>query len=84
MPYQYNTPEGYEEEEIAAVIAESLVSQLPSGICAAGMPASGNGAREHAHVESEPGVSQCPMVRLRAVGAQSVLSRYPTPGSVTR
>ena len=28
MPYQYNTPEGYEEEEIAAVIAESLVSHL--------------------------------------------------------
>ena len=28
MLYQYNTPEGYEEDEIAAVIAESIVSHL--------------------------------------------------------
>lgn len=28
MVYQYNTPEGYEDHEIAAVIAESIVSHL--------------------------------------------------------
>lgn len=28
MVYQYNIPEGYEDNEIAAVIAESIVSHL--------------------------------------------------------